>query len=70
MNTTISPYDPVIDRAVRWLKEQYQLPMYGSVITEFENEFNCKIIMNSWLSVDCVDFQTSENLMMFLLKWS
>lgn len=71
MNTIISANAPTVNRAASWLRDEYSIPFNASITDEFEKEFNCKVIVAPGMIMPTsVEFQTSENLMMFLLKWS
>lgn len=71
MKTSLSANHPAVDRAANWLRIISKTPMYSTITDEFEKEFKCKVITDQGMVLpNRVDFQTDENLMMFLLKWS
>lgn len=71
MNTIISVNDSAVGNAAKWLRETFKIGINYDLIPLFEKEFNCKVITDrGFIMPNRIDFQTSENLMLFLLKWS
>ncbi len=57
-----------------WLREHLQIPSHCTIIEQFEDYFNCRIIMvdrhDAWMQPDKIVFETSADLTAFVLKWS
>lgn len=71
MNTILSVNEDAVGKAATWLRKNRNMGFGYDLIPEFEKEFNCKVITDrGFIAPSRVDFQTTENLMMFLLKWS
>lgn len=62
------------NNAGAWLREHLQIPSNCSVIDQFEEYFNCRIIMDdrndAWMEPTKIVFESSADLTAFVLKWS
>lgn len=71
MDTIISVNDSAVGNAANWLRETFKIGINYELIPLFEKEFKCKVITDrGYIAPSRVDFQTTENLIMFLLRWS
>lgn len=63
-----------LENAAIWLRGHLKLDDDCTIFPQFEQEFNCRIIAKTrddpWLYPDWVEFKSSEELMMFVLRWS
>lgn len=71
MNTLLSVNEAAVRNAATWLGKTLNIGFNYDLVPEFEKEFDCKVITDrGFFAPTQVDFKTTENLMMFLLKWS
>ena len=61
-------------RAAAWLRDELNIPMHETVFEQFEEYFNCRIVVedrhDSWMQPDKIVFENNQDLVAFLLKWS
>lgn len=65
---------PAADNAGIWLRNHLNIRSYKPLFDEFEEYFNCRVDVDDrkdhWLQPNKIVFETSADLMAFLLKWS
>lgn len=59
-----------ITKAVTWFREQYDVPIEESIIKEFQEEFNCEVIMDKSNFSVWIEFESESDYNWFILRWS
>lgn len=62
------------NNAAIWLREQLGIPENLTILDEFEEYFNCRVVAESrtdpWAEPEKIVFENSADALAFLLKWS
>lgn len=71
----ISASSSAVANAANWLREYKKIPWHLVVHEEFEEYFNCKVIVQDdpithLACTEFVEFEDEKNAVMFLLRWS
>ena len=57
-----------------WLREHLNVPSSQTIFKQFEEYFNCKIDVDNrrdyWMEPNKIVFNSSADLLAFVLKWS
>lgn len=62
--------DQSITRAVTWFREQSAIPIEESIIKEFQEEFNCEVIMDRSNFAVWIEFENESDYNWFMLRWA
>jgi hypothetical protein len=63
-----------LENAAVWLREHLNVPEQYTIFEQFEEYFNCRIDVDDrkdyWMQPNKVVFDSSAELMAFVLKWT
>lgn len=62
--------DQSITRAATWIREQLSIPIEESIIKEFQEEFNCEVIMDRSNFSVWIEFENESDYNWFMLRWA
>lgn len=62
------------NNAAIWLREELGIPFNQTILDQFEEHFNCRVVAESrtdpWLEPEKIVFETSADALAFLLRWA
>ena len=70
MSAELDPFHPSIAHAAQFIRRKYSIPEPGrTVVPDFEQEFNCRVIYERSLPAKVI-FNTEQELLLFVLRFS